>query len=200
VIASMGPSSAVSHVNHDATPQASSCTATAGDGCVSASVRQVVGPVRIGGLPSALSNLAPAGFAYLIKLDNFTRTVTAEAGVGNGNPSSTSAGTITYWNGLGYSTMAVQSSSTTATIPIPTVEVISVSESTTLSISGVMRTGATTLPACASPCTDATAESESPFVGDIRYTFVINGSTVADFLVHVDFGSLVAHAEYVPDV
>jgi hypothetical protein len=35
-------------------------------------------------------------------------------------------------------------------------------------------------------------------VGDIRYTVVVGGTTVADLLIHIDLGTLTAHAEYTP--
>lgn len=199
-IASIGPSgTAAGHTNYDAAPQTYSCPSTSGDGCISASARSVVGPVRVGGIFAAVSSLAPSGFDYLVRLDGFARTVVAEAGEGNANPSSTSSGTITYWNGVTYSTLSVGTGSS-VTIPVADVTVTDASTNRTVSISATLRTGAVSTPACASPCANATAEAESPIVGDIRYTVVEAGSTVADFLVHVDLGTLTAHAEYEPSV
>jgi hypothetical protein len=67
---------------------------------------------------------------------------------------------------------------------------------TTLNISGVVRTGGTTSGACASPCGDASATAESPIVGDITYTVVVSGTTVANLTIHIDLGTLTAHAKY----
>lgn len=205
-LASIGSSSgSAGDTNFDATPQTASCTSTSLDGCIHVGHRSSVGAVRIGGLAATLSPYAPAGFDYLIKLDNFTRTVTAEAGVGNANPSVTSTGTISYWNaalnfGLGgYSTLSV-SSGASATIPLSSVTVNNGLTGTTLSISGTVRTGGTTSGACVSPCADASATAESPIVGDIRYTVVVSGTTIADLLIHVDLGTLTARAEYTPGV
>jgi len=197
VLASVGSTSsgAAADTNFDAAPQTASCTATSGDGCIHASHRAAVGSLRIGGLVSALSALAPVGFDYLVKLDNYTRTVTAEAGVGNANPSVTSTGTIQYWNGTAYSSVAVAAGSSVS-LPLSSVTVTSGLTSTTISIGGTIRTGGTTSGACASPCANAQAEAESPIVGDIRYTVIVGGTTVADLLIHIDLGTITAHAEY----
>jgi hypothetical protein len=187
--------------NFDAVPQTASCTTTSGDGCVHVGHRSAVGNVRIGGLAASMSALAPAGFDYLIKLDSFSRTVTAEAGVGNANPSVSSSGTISYWNAAlnggvgGYSTLTVASGST-ATIPLSSLTVNNGATGTTLNMSGVVRTGGTTSGACASPCGDASATAESPIVGDITYTVVVSGTTVANVTIHIDLGTLTAHAKY----
>ena len=197
ILASMGASSdgSAADTNFDATPQTSSCTSTAGDGCIHSGHRASVGSVRIGGLMSALSTLAPLGFDYLVKIDNYTRTATAEAGVGNANPSISSSGTLSYWNGVTYTTVAVASGAT-ATIPVTSMTVANGLTSTTLSISGTLRSGGTTSGACSSPCADATAEAESPIVGDIRYVVIVGGTTLADLLIHIDLGTVTAHAEY----
>jgi type II secretory pathway pseudopilin PulG len=200
VLASIGSTSTggAGDTNFDAAPQTSpaACTvATSGDGCIHASQRAAVGSVRIGGLASSLSAVAPLGFDYLVKLDNFTRTVTAEAGVGNDNPSVSSTGTIQYWNGAGYTSVAVGSGASVS-LPLASLTVSSGLTSTTLSIGGTIRTGGTTSGTCASPCADASASAESPIVGDIRYTVIVGGNTVADLLIHIDFGTATAHAQY----
>jgi hypothetical protein len=199
VLASIGAAAAGSaaDTNFDASPQASSCTTTGGDGCIHAGHRASVGSLRIGGLMSVLSSLAPIGFDYLVKLDSYSRTVTAEAGVGNANPSVASTGTLQYWNGASYTSVAVASGAS-VDIPLASVTVSSGLIDTTLSLTGTIRTGATTATACASPCADAMAEAESPFIGDIRYTVVVDGTTVTDLLIHVDLGTVTAHAEYTP--
>lgn len=201
VLASIGSTSSGSAADSDfdIAPQnaSPSCTATSGDGCVHAGHRASIGSVRVGGLMSALSALAPVGFDYLVKLDNYTRTVTAEAGIGNANPSVASTGTISYWNGAAYSTVAVAAGASVS-IPVSSVTVSSGLTSTTLSIGGTIRSGGTTSGPCASPCASADAVAESPMVGDIRYTVVVAGSTVADLLIHIDLGTLTAHAEYTP--
>lgn len=200
VLASIGAAptaGSAADTNFDASPQAASCTTTGGDGCIHAGHRATVGSVRVGGLMSVLSSLAPAGFDYLVKLDSYSRTVSAEAGVGNANPSVASTGTLQYWNGLSYTSVAVASGAS-VDIPLASVTVSSGLAQTTLSLTGTIRTGATTSAACASPCADAMAEAESPFIGDIRYTVVVDGETVTDLLIHVDLGTVTATAEYTP--
>jgi hypothetical protein len=193
----------IAHTNRDIAPQASSCTLTSGDGCIRASHVQRVGSIRIGALPAALSALGPVGFTSLLKIDGYNRKVTAEAGYGNANPSvtdasgGTSMGTVAYWNGVGYTTLNIGTGAS-ATIPLSSVVVTNGLTSTTISIGGSVRSGATSAAACASPCAASTAQAESPVVSDIRYTVVVGGVTVADLNIHVDLGTLLAHAEYTP--
>jgi len=183
--------------NRDIVPQATSCTTTSEDGCIHASQRGSIGTLNIGGLPAGLSTLAPLGFNYLVKLSGFSRTVTAEAGYGNADPSVTNAGTIQYWNGLGYTTVAVASGAS-ATIPVANLVVSDGISSTTIGMTATVRSGGTTSGPCASPCASAEARAESPIVGDIRYTVVIGGVTVVDLNIHIDLGTLLARAEYQP--
>jgi type II secretory pathway pseudopilin PulG len=199
VLASIGTAatSSAGFSNRDITPQATSCTTTSDDGCIHASQRSSVGTVAIGGLPSVLQSLAPLGFDYLLKLTGFSRTVTAEAGYGNADPSVTNGGTIQYWNGFGYTSVAVASGAS-ATIPIANVVVTNGLTSTTIGMTAVVRSGGTTSGPCASPCANAEARAESPIVGDIRYTVVVGGTTVVDLNIHIDLGTLLARAEYQP--
>lgn len=196
------PTSSVAHTNYDVATQGSgasqSCPTTAGDGCIHSSLRSSVGAVRIAGLPSGLAALAPAGFDYLMRVDGFTRSVKAEAGIGNGAPSATAStsGTISYWNGLGYTTAAIGASP--ITLPVASVTVTSGLSSTTVELSSTVRTGSATAPACAAPCASAAATAESPLVGDLRYRVVVLGVTVVDVTIHIDLGTLLAQASYTP--
>ena len=51
---------------------------------------------------------------------------------------------------------------------------------------------------CAVPCvrTSASAQSASPIAGDITYKITHNGVTLADLIVHVALGSLLAQTTY----
>jgi type II secretory pathway pseudopilin PulG len=190
--------SSAAHTNRDTAAQPSSCASTSGDGCIHASHRQAIGSIVIADLPSTMSALLPS-FDGLLKLTGFTRTVIAEAGVGNANPSVVTTGTLQYWNGVGY-TSTVLSGAGGVAIPLATVSVSNATAATTLSIGGTVSTGATTAPACPSPCSDATAQAASPMIADIRYTVIVAGSTIVDLLVHIDLGTLLAHAQYTPSV
>jgi type II secretory pathway pseudopilin PulG len=190
-----GTPGSAADTNFDASPQTASCTSTAGDGCIHAGHRAALGSLRIGGLMSGLTGLAPLGFDYLVKLDGFSRTAAAEAGVGNADPSVSSTGTIQYWNGLSYTSLAIGPGSS-VNIPLASVTLTNALAATTISLSGSLRTGTTTAAACASPCGDATAQAESPIIGDIRYTVIVAGVTLADLAIHIDLGTVAAHAEY----
>ena len=122
-----------------------------------------------------------------------TTTVSAEAGVGNANPSVTRSGTIQYWNGTGYTSLAV---TTGAGAAIPVSAVSFTSGLDTVSLSASLRTGATVAAACASPCYSALAKADSAIVGDIFVRVVSNGVTKVDLQLHVDFGTLTASSTY----
>jgi hypothetical protein len=51
---------------------------------------------------------------------------------------------------------------------------------------------------CTGTCTraQASARSASPLIGDITYTVTNGNSTVADLIIHVDLGTLLATASY----
>jgi type II secretory pathway pseudopilin PulG len=205
-LASMTPAAADggAHTNRDVAPQSGSCTSTTGDGCIRSTHAQRIGSVRLAALPASVAALAPLGFTHMVKLDNISRRVTAEAGIGNANPSVTdytggsSMGTISYWNGVAYTTVNITAGSASASLSLGTVTVTNALTSTTISLGGVIRTGTATAAACASPCSAATAQSESPVVGDLRYTVVVGGVTVVDLALHIDLGTLLAEAEYTP--
>ena len=190
------------HTNYDTATQGTgagkSCPTTSGDGCVHASQRTSVGAIRIAGVPAGLAALSPLGFDYLVKIDGFTRSVKAEAGIGNGAPtaSASTSGTISIWNGLGYTTTAIGSSASVLTVPSLTIT--NGITNTTLQVTASLRTGGATAPACAAPCASASATAESPLVGDIRYKVVVLGVTIADLTIHIDLGTLLAQASYTP--
>jgi hypothetical protein len=201
-IASIGGagSTSAAHTNRDQGPP-SSCGTLTQDGCIRASHRLSVGNIRIGALPAAVQLAAPAGFDYLIKLDGFTRTVSAEAGIGSANPSITTTGTMSLWNGVGYTPVNLATNTVGVTNLSVAATLGTVLGTTAVSITGTIQSGATSAPACpSSPCTDAKAEAASPIIGDLRYYVTVGGSPVVDLLIHIDFGTLLAHAQYTPSV
>lgn len=191
-------STGASHTMRVTSPgSASSCLSTqsGSDGCVSASHRRTIGFFSVGCLPSLVT--APVGFSgttCLVSGTNLVSTVSAEAGIGSAAPTATRTGTLSYWNGLGYSSLTL-SGSTSAAISIPAISVTNVLNSTTVTVSANLRTGATSAPACAAPCYSATSSVESPVVGDVFYKIVTPTATL-DLAMHIDFGTITASATY----
>jgi len=145
--------------------------------------------------------------------------VTAETGTNTAAPSVTSSGTISYWNGLGYTSVAlapgapvnlsVASVHITDTINGHLVQIdIYGSPSTLLDCTvwaaGCPKTGGTSTsatigvctPACPNTRTAATAQSNTPVAGDIRYSVSIDGEVQANLLIHVDLGTIKAQNTY----
>jgi hypothetical protein len=203
------PSAGIAFTNRDVVPQAGSCLFTSGDGCMHAVAQQTMGTVLLAGLPGALPGGPPAGWAgYLVQITNYSSSVSAEAGVGTSAPTVAASGTIRYWNGSGYSTLAVAPGASVA-IPVAPVTVIAVvgGAIVTVSMSATLSTGGTTtsstIMTCAPvPCPNnrsaAAATAASPVVGTIGYSVTRNAQSLADASLIVNFGQLEANATYKP--
>jgi len=189
------PSNGVAYVNRDV---------PSGDGLVHAATTRSLGTITIGGLPANVT--APAGWGgYLVRVTNFSDSVSADSGLNAPAPSVTRSGTISYWNGTGYSTMLVP---TGAAVSIPVAAVhISYTQSppngpnVSLDIVPTLTTGGTgiTDPAgCQAACnrTKASAQSSSPVVGDVTYTASYSGAQLCDLNLHVDLGQILAKTNY----
>ena len=206
------PTAAKAYTNRDIAPGASSCTQTTGDGCLRAESRRSIGTASFVDLPANLYSLRPSDIpvgwnGYLVRLNSFSDSVTAESGVGSAAPTATMTGspTISYWNGAGYSSMALTPGAAAA-LPVAGVSINDPSfpgNPLTIDISADLSTGGTVLSdpdvgSCGSPCTrtTASAQSASPIVGDITYRVTYGAQTLADLNIHVDFGALIAQASY----
>jgi hypothetical protein len=139
--------------------------------------------------------------------------VSAEAGIGAGKPKTTiSAGTISYFNGLSYSTMSLtgSSGSTPTVIPvglsgngIHVTDSLILGALLQLDVTANLTTGGTSVtdPAgCSSTCTrtQASAASNSPIVGSFTFKLTYSGTVLANVTTNVDLGSLLAKSTYSP--
>lgn len=176
------------------------------DGRLEQSANRVLGTVNIGGLPSVMTapanwNGANAWNGYLVSLVGYQDSASAQAGTSAPAPSASRSGTIHYWNGTGYTSVAVGSAGT-LNLSVSLAQVID-GENVTVSLSG------TTAPA--SNITSSTpsgggsitrnevrAEAGSPLVGSFTYTIAVNGETVVDLSVAVSLGNLLARGTYEP--
>jgi len=182
------------------------CTTTSGDGCLHAGATRTLGRIRLGGLPATFisGGAAPVGWDpanYLVEFTSLTDQVDAESGVGAATPTATRSGSLKYWNGSGYTTVAL-GAATPAPVTLPSVVVSEASGTGTLQVtmSGTITFGAlstaTTLPAgCTTICT-ARATSESPAVANITYTATNGGSTLAYLVISMDLANLEVETKY----
>ncbi len=193
------------------------------DGLAHSESSRSIGVVHVGALLSNLDPSAvPAGWAgYLIEISGFTDTVTAEAGTNTVAPTVAASGTIRYWNGVGYTTVAIAPGApvnlAVASVHIidnsgPNPVLIDIYGSTstlvdcTLWVLGCPTTGGTSTsetigvcnPACPTTRTAALAQSNTPVAGDIRYKVTIGGEVEADLIVHMDLGAMKAQNTYQP--
>jgi prepilin-type N-terminal cleavage/methylation domain-containing protein len=192
------------------------------DGLVHSDVSRSLGAVTVGGLPSNLDpGAVPAGWlGYLIRVANFTDTVSAQAGTNTTGPAVSASGTISYWNGAGYSSLLI-APGPSLQIPVASVQIADNSRGKLLQVviqggvdfhcdawvqgcptTGGTSTSSTPLNCMPVPCpntrTQATAKSSSPFVGDIHYTVIYDGETLAHLTIHVDLGTITAQNTYQP--
>jgi prepilin-type N-terminal cleavage/methylation domain-containing protein len=191
------------------------------DGLIHSVVTRSLGTVTLGALPSGLDPSAvPVGWAgYFIRISGYSDSVTAQTGTSTAIPVVTRSGTVSYWNGVGYSSIAIVPGAA-ANIPVASVLILDDVGGKLLSVeiqgavdfgcavwlpgcptTGGSSTSETILscnPACPNTRTQATAKSNSPFVGDIHYTIIYDGETLAHLTLHVDLGTITAQNTYQP--
>lgn len=192
-------------------PQTNGCTPGVNtDGCLALSASRTLGTIKFGGVPSAI---APGGAwdGALVKLVGYTDSATAAVGTGAGGPSVTgpSAGTLQYWNGAGYTSIALsslyQASTTTAattvtgTISAKTVSVaMSIDRDSSANNSTTSASIDTTSPTPTGKLTSG-AHSTGPVIV-LRYQVSIQGYglPVIDLTMTINVGTLDLDASFVP--
>lgn len=189
----------ISHTDREVASTGGVCAGTSTPGCVRSTTTRSIDSLRLGGMPSGES---------LVKLEGFTSTVTAEAGIAAAEPTAAASGTVSYWNplllsGVGaYATIAVDFGSGAA-ITIPPVTITDLAFSgITLVVSAELRTGSAARSFTATTCmtnlacrTRGDATLGSPLIGTVTYTFT-HGSSVTSLTVTVDLGNITASASY----
>lgn len=191
------------------------------DGLVHSESTRTVGTVQIGTLPTNLNPAkVPAGWAgYLVQISGFTDKVTSEAGTSTVDPTVTASGTILYWNGVGYTNVAIAPGNP-INLSVASVHISDTPAGHTLQLdiygspstsvdcigwtAGCPTTGGTSTsvtmgvctPACPNTRTAATAQSNTPFLGDIRYRIIVDGEVQSDLTIHVDLGTMKVQNTY----
>ena len=126
---------------------------------------------------------------------------------------------LRYWNGFGYTNVAIVPGAP-VNLAVASVHISGTDNGHNVQIDitgspsslvdciswalGCPKTGGTSTsetigvcnPACPNTRTAATAQSNTPFAGDIRYKVTIDGEVHADVTVHVDLGTMKAQNTY----
>jgi hypothetical protein len=195
-------------VHRNAFPGTTGCSpASTDDGCTAASVSRTLGTVNLGGLPTAFT--APVGWSgadewngYLVSIVGYEDAATVSVGTDSPLPTAAQAGTIYYWDGVGYSSMAVTdagvatlSSSLTLTEDIGG-HIMTVNISTAaLGMAAGSTSLTSTDPGGDSTLTEATAQSVPPTLV-ITYELVEGSVELADLTITVNLGTLQAFGTY----
>lgn len=210
VLADVGAASGpvVGYTNRALLPEGTVCAGAVGDGCIHVQTVRSLGSVNLASLPSNLGiGVLPPGWAgYMVSVQSFTDSVSVEAGWGSSAPTAGVSGTVTYWNGLGYSTLTLTPGLTQQQLAIPSIHVedllggseVTVDISATLTVGGTSTTETfeTCDPACPTTRTSASATSDAPLLGTITYTVTRGTNVVADLTIQVNLGPIVAQATY----
>jgi prepilin-type N-terminal cleavage/methylation domain-containing protein len=189
------------------------------DGLIHSDVSRAMGTLTLGGLPSGIPSgkLPPGWQGYFIQLTSLTDAVSAETGTNTAAPATSLSGTLKYWTGAGYATYNLAPGAS-VNFPVATLDLstkvsnvpieVKIQGSPTADcnvwVLGCPRSGGTTTtqvihscaPACPNTRDSATAQSASPFLGEIHYQVWANGSLVADVIINVDLGTLLAQNIY----
>ncbi|MHB8219321.1 MAG: prepilin-type N-terminal cleavage/methylation domain-containing protein [Acidimicrobiales bacterium] len=188
------------------------CPHAATSGCTGAAAQASLGTVVLGSLPGGVAS--PPGWSNstgVISLSSFSAQATATATSGtSGTHISASASVpipgaptpeLTYWNGTGYTTAAINGSSQSLTVPKVTAQdasapggTVTVTMTTVLFVDAISAQQSTT-PACQHPClTRKTVPS--PLRATITYEAVQGATVLCDLLITVNLGHVAASASY----
>ncbi len=189
------------------------CTSTTGIGCVATGLQRSLGAAHAGGLPplidpgEALRDEAgldvtslfgsPAAPTPLVTVTGYSDKAQAESGLGAGTPSPGRTGTLSYWNGIGFSTVDLAASGT-ATYVVPTTT--GVYGTTSVAVGGSVALSAPSrLATGSSPCATAACDVKAAggaVVSKLTYTVSTASTVVGAFTVTLDLGTAFAQTTY----
>jgi type II secretory pathway pseudopilin PulG len=198
-------------------PVTAGCTPAAGtNGCVAVSAGRTYGNIRLGGLPSNMSqpissgNCTVAGDFYFLNVNSYSDS--AKAATGEGTPLATASapsGTLYYWD---------QASSSCKSIALNSASIngLNASYSTTQNVGGTnvtatiatvpAQTSAATVSATSTPATssnpqptrtDESAQVVAPVL-TVHYTIVTPTQTLVDVTEAINLGTLTLDSTYAP--
>jgi len=190
-------------------PGQGGCASADTTGCTTATAQGSLGTVVLGGLPNSVTSVTPKWSTAkgVVSLTNYSARATATATSGtSGTHTSASASVLgspelSYWNGAGYTTLALNGSSQSITVPAVTAQdasapggAVTVTMTTVLSV-GAISTPLSSTSTCRHPCL-ARATVPSPLRVTITYKAVQGTTVLCDLLITANLGHVVASASY----
>jgi Tfp pilus assembly protein PilV len=198
-------------------PDTTYCPSASGDGCAVSSVKRSLGSVMLGGLPAggagdslsspglaSATSLSGSGFAGLVTLSSYADSGTAVAGTGAAASTATRSGTLSYWDpahcasgycSISLSTAAASATSgATATYVLSDGATITVAMTATITVPAAAPTAGGSAPCQSAPCTVTT--SVAPPQVSINYVITKGATSLGQFTLTADLGSVVAKASY----
>ena len=206
--ADLGDATIVSIANPSAamTTFANRIAVTGTNGNVQDTASRAYGTIKIGGFPENVT--APTGWAgYLVQLSSYQDTVVTTAGTSASVPTATiNSGSLSYWNGTGYTTVALASNPSYAlsnllvdrstSVSGHTVEVKVAADS--VAMEQVPTTSTTPTGSGSITRTETKAAIGSPILGTFSYQVLVDGSLVVDLEIDVSLGTLSSKSLYQP--
>lgn len=211
-VASVGesPYDARAVAAHLTTGNATACTSAggvSGAGCAHSGASRALGDVVLGGLPAVgldglLTVTAPLGYTGSWKVTGLTETAFAESGTGARAPGYTRSGTLSWWNGTGYSQVALDSDQRQEIAPAPvTARFASLDQTLEIMVESTVTVEPATVTTegpsdCATSSCVAVARAAGGIRGLTTYTVTLDGVVQTRFVVVTELGGLVAQAGY----
>jgi hypothetical protein len=173
------------------------CPTTAKGGCIDAAAEGRIPTATLAGLPAAFT--APTGWSgALVRLSGFDARATAwarSASTWLSGKMATVTGTLRYYNGSGYTTVALGSAAQEITPSVTvTTGTFTVAITSRLAVGGAACSAATTSAHPARVHLERC--SMSPLTGTITYVVKDGATTLADFTMTVSLGTFSATASY----
>ena len=181
---------------HLTTGNTSACPGASGIGCAHAGAYRALGNVVLGWLPAG----GPAGFTGSWQVSGLQERALSERGVGARAPVYERGGTLQWWNGTGYSSLALtpgldQEITTSVATWIGSgglrIEVSSVVRVWPALVSSPSEPADCDTEACV-----ASASASGGITGKTTYAVTLNGESVTSFVVDTDLGGLLAETAY----
>ena len=176
------------------------------NGNVQETAKRAYGTIKIGGLPEFVT--APVGWlGYFVQLAGYQATVVSTAGTGAALPTANNVGTLSYWNGLGYTSVNLNTTPTyslsgllldhtTLTSDLHTVRVRIATDS--LEMESVPIVSSTPSGSGSILRNETQATVGSPMLGTFTYQMWLDGSEVVNLEIDVSMGTLTAKSIYQP--
>lgn len=182
-----------------------SLTSSGTVGCSAAGAARGAGTLTLGGAPAVngadvVGWASGAAFQGMVTVSGYSASASSEQGIGAGAPAGSRAGSVSYWNGNGYSTLALTGSAVEQPLGTARITYKSGPNDITLTLGGTVSAAAVSTTAWpTSGCTDAacvTTTEVPSVIARVTYTVEVDDDTVARFAVNADLGTVRASTSY----